>query len=458
MIAGLIVTVYLARILGPEGFGIIGFGTALLAYFTLALSLGLDTLGTREIARDQSRVAFFAGHILAIRLALLLLTGSLYVGTVYLLVDSSEARLVLFVLGLSLIGHAITLEWVYVGVERMGVLATRNVLAGIVSIGVMLLFVRTSDDTVWGAAAIASGVVAAALWVLISFRRDFGSPPLTIDFSEWGRLLRPAIPIGASAVMIAVYHYIDQIMLGLMRGEAEVGIYTAAYRIMVAAVAPAAILFNAFLPTLSKSVGNLAVMQRHMKQYATVMAAIGLPIMTAGVLMAPGGIRVLYGPDYAQAEPVMVVLMLSVGLIFVNMTLGNPLLAWDKQRVYFFAIAAGAVANVGLNLVLIPSFGSMGAAWATVSSESVVLAGLAILHYQAARSLYIGIWARGIAAAGTSGFLVWIILSWTPLAGHPLAIGILFACVYALIAPRLGLFRYSELRSLIRPAASPETT
>ncbi|CAN5612347.1 flippase [soil metagenome] len=454
MISGLIVTVYLARVLGPEGFGIIGFGTALLAYFTLALSLGLDTLGTREIARDQSRVAFFTGHILAIRLALLLLTGSLYVGAVYLLVDSSEARLVLYVLGLSLLGHAITLEWVYVGVERMGVLATRNVLAGIVSVVVMLLFVRTSDDIVWGAAAISAGVVTAALWVLISFRKDFGLPALTVDFSEWGRLLRPAIPIGASAVMIAVYHYIDQIMLGLMRGEAEVGIYTAAYRIMVAAVAPAAILFNAFLPTLSKAIGNLAAMQQNMKQYATVMAAIGLPIMVAGVLMAPGGIRLLYGPDYAQAEPVMVVLMLSVGLIFVNMTLGNPLLAWDKQRVYFFAIAAGAVANVGLNLALIPFFGPMGAAWATVSSEAVVLLGLAILHYQTARSLYLGIWGRGLAAAGTAGLLVWAILFWTPLAGNPLALGFLFACVYAMIAPRVGLFRFSDLRSLFRPSSS----
>src|SRR5690606_20235583 len=100
-------------------------------------------------------------------------------------------KTVLAVQGLALFTTALSLEWVYLGVERMGVLAVRNVVAALLHVGGVLLFVHRPDDVVWAAAAQVGAVLVGNGWILLTFVRDFGRLRLRVAPAVWWRLLKP---------------------------------------------------------------------------------------------------------------------------------------------------------------------------------------------------------------------------------------------------------------------------
>ncbi len=447
----LAVTAYLTRTLAPEHFGILGFGTALLSYFSLLVTFGFNTLGTRELARAPERASELAGHLTAFQLLLSVVGYALFLGTVLLLPKPALVKTVLAVQGLALFTTALSLEWVYLGVERMGVLAVRNVVAALLHVGGVLLFVHRPDDVVWAAAAQVGAVLVGNGWILLTFVRDFGRLRLRVAPAVWWRLLKPAVPIAASSFMIAIYYQLDQVMLGLMRGEAEVGLYTAGYRVLTAALIPAQILHMAFFPALSATLGDTGAMRLRVRAYVRAMALLGAPIAVGGVLLAGPLLTLVAGEAFAAGTTAFAFLMANAGLVYVNMAFGQPLVAWDRQRAYFAAVGAGALANVVLNALLIPRYGLDGAAIATVTSEVVVLLGVLPLHVRLVHQAYLGLWARAAAAAalGVGG----PVLSALALGASPLVAGLLAVPGYALAAWTFRLATPATIRTLFRPPA-----
>lgn len=404
MVLRLGIGAYLARTLAPEGFGILGFGFSLVSYFSLAVALGLPTLGTREAARAPGTVPDLAGHILAIRLSLAAVASAVYVVVVVALPQPAAVRAVLLVQGLVLLIQALDVEWVYQGVERMGVLAVRNVVADVLQAVGVLLLVRQPDDVLPAAVASTAAAALVVVGLLRTYRRHFGRLRLHYDRVAWRALLRPALPIAASSLAISVYLNLDKLMIGLMRTQAEVGLYEAAYRLVGMSQVGAVILSQAFFPALASAWGDRAQTAGHIDAYARAMFAFGLPVTAGGALLA-GPLVVLYaGPAYAGAAPALAVLLGSAAVSYLNMVYGQPLPAWDRQRAYAVAVAVGAAANFGLNLVLIPRYGIVGAAWATLIAEGLVLAGVLRPHLGAvgrisARPLVEG---AGLAAVGVA--------------------------------------------------------
>jgi O-antigen/teichoic acid export membrane protein len=453
MALGLATTIYLARVLEPAFYGIIGCSTALISYFSLFVALGFDTLGTREVARDHGRVPQLASYILGMRLALACVVALIYLVVVALLPKPGIFKMVLLVQGLSLFAHVFALEWVYMGVERMGVLVVRNIVAAAMTLAGVLLLVHRPEDVVLATLVTVGGLFVGNVWLFFTYRRDFGRLRPRYDRAQWIALIRPAIPIAASLFMIAIYYSMDQVMLGLMATEQEVGWYTAAYKLLFAALVPAQILNHAFLPTLSSAFGNMGAMRERSRQFVGIMMALGIPATVAGVVLAPALIQTVYGAAFGPAAPALALLMVNIALVYFNTALGTPLLAWDRQRPYMIAIGAGAVTNIILNLTLIPSYGIIGASFATVMAELAVLVGLAGLYYRAVGQLHVVSLARIslVTAIGIGPFaLAHLMLGW-PLVPVALGMGVL----YAGAALAFGVVSPSRVRSLLRSDSFP---
>ena len=441
---------HLTRALGPDAFGVIGYGLALYGYFSLAARPGLETLAIRELARDPGRVGALAADVTSLQVALALVAAAAYFATVALLDRPASERLALALVGAPLLAQPFTLEWVYQGVERMGVLAARNVAASALQLAGALAWVRGPEDLAWAAAlqGAAFAVVTAAL--LVAFWRDFGPLRLRVDLRAWAALLRPALPIAAASFMILVYYNLDKLMLASFRDDAAVGLYDVAYRLVMVALVPAAILSQAFFPALSAALGDRQRMAAGARAYARSNLGVGLPVALGGALLAGPLVGLLAGADFAPAAPVLVLLMANVGVVYLNMALGQPLLAWDRQDAYFRAVGGGAVANVGLNLWLIPAHGATGAAWATLGAEAVVLVALAVVHARVIGRLPVGAALRALAAAAVGvGTPVGGVLA----LGGPWAAGAALAVPgYAAAAWALGVLRPSDLRAFRRGA------
>lgn len=178
-------------------------------------------------------------------------------------------------------------------------------------------------------------------------------------------------------------------MLGMISTKRELGYYAAAYKIVLIAVVPASIILQSFFPQFAKSYNQIKERSRHMNFYARLMFVTGIFFTSMGLLFAGEIIGIVFGPAYKASVPLLRILILNVFLVYVNMTYGNPLIAWNKQKYYSYAIAFGALVNVLLNFILIPKYFAYGAALATILSEVAVLAGLTTIHWKTTNDLYL---------------------------------------------------------------------
>lgn len=459
LLGALVTAAWTARVLGPESFGVLGFGTSLMAWAALFVNLGLSTYAVREIARDRSQARLLAERVLTLRVILAVLVGAAYAGFVLSIDKPALVKTVLLVQAVQLLGNALVLDFVYQATERMGVIATREIGTSLAGMVLVLVLVRGPDDAVIAAAITGGSLVVNALLMLTRFRRDFGSLRPRIEPAAWAAILKVAAPMAVSVFAWAIFSHLDLVMLGFMADHDEVGWYSAGVRVYVLACTAGQIVMNAFLPQLAAAYGDPLQVRRRMADFATSMLGVGFLVATGGLVLAPAIIALLFGPAYAPASGPMRLMMLSAAVTYLNMVLGNPLLVWHRQTPYMAAMLAGGALNAALNFVLIPRYGMKGAAVATLVAEIAATAAMAWYHRQATGCLYGGILGRALAcslAAIVASVLAERFLfasTHLPPAVAVFGGGTLIVTVYGLCALATGLIRPSRLRRLRRAPA-----
>lgn len=449
MLLKLGVAAHLTRVLAPEGFGVLGYGLALVSFFGLLGSLGLDVLGTRQAARQQGSVGALTGEIVGLRLALSSAAFALYGLTLAVAPMDGSVRTVLLVQGVIMVFQSLDVEWLYRGIERMGPVAVRNVVADALQLAGVLLFVR-SPEHLLRAALITTGaaaIVTAGMWA--SYRRDFGVLRLRLDLAAWRKLLRPALPLATSALMITVYYSSGRLFLGWLRGVDEVGQYEAAYRLMGVVLAPSQILYQAFFPSLAQAFGDVGAMRARGQAFAEVMVAVGLPLAALVAVSAAPLIVWFAGTDYAASARPLMILMVTAAVTYVNIVLGQSLLGWNADRPYLEAVALGAVLNVALNVALIPTYGATGAALATFASEVAALLRVAVAYRVLTKGLPWIPLGRATVTASAGAAATWALLR----EGTPLAVALVLGGMVVLGATfAVGTIRPHHVLALIARA------
>ena len=440
----LVTTGVVARVVEPGGLGVLSFSGAFVGYFALAGTLGLDLLGMRELARRPADLQTIVRDVVSLRLALHAVALVAYVIAVWALPRGPEVKAVLFVQGLTLVGQAISLEWVYQGTERMGVVAVRNVVAGALQLAATLVLVREADDVVWAAAAQTGAVLLVGVGLWASYRRDFGLLALHVNLARWKSLAREAVPFAASVLMIAVYYQIDKVLLSVLRNDVETGLYEAAYRIAAMALVPVQVLGQAFYPTLSAAFGDASRMRSTAEGYVRVNLGIGLPVAFGCGLLARPLLGLIAGPAYGSATVPLVVLTANIAVTCLSMGYSHPLLAWNRQRLYLGIMGLGAAVNVALNLLLIPAHGPLGAAWSALGSGLAVLAAVLVAHYRLTGRVYASATARVVLATAVG---VGCVVLGAQALGAPWPVQVLTAmAAYPAAAMAFGVVRPAELR------------
>ena len=403
LVLGLVLWVHLGRALGADRLGMIAFGMALLSYFVLAVTLGFDAVGVREAARDRAREAEIVPTLLSVRLALAAGVTVAFTAVVLALRLGPTYQLAVLVLGVQIVARAIQLDWVYQARQAMGAAAARKVGQAAVTVAVALALVRTPNDVVWAAIALAAGPLAANAVLFAVYVRQSGAPRLRIDRPAWRALLVPALPLAASALVTQVYYNADKLMLEALRTTAEVGLYEAAYKAYALGIALASVLYTAYFPTLAAALGDARAMREAGARYAGALWAVGPPFALGAAVYAPELLELLFGPGYGGAATALRVLMVYAALAHVSMAFGVPLLAWNAEKGYLRSVIAGGVANVVLNLALVGPLGPTGAALATLASEAAVTVGMAVRYRRLSGTLLPATAARGLIVAVCGG-------------------------------------------------------
>lgn len=374
LVIGLTVSVALARHLGPSGMGEFGLALGWAALLTPLATFCLDDVIVRELVAKPERRGQVLGTALCLRgvagLGCMLL-GALAVWVAYGDVGRTELVAVVTLTALWGAADVFTL-WFQHKTQMQSVVRLRSLIF-IVLAAVRLLFVKLEASLLWFAVLVAVETAMCALVALWLFMQD-PSRPRRFEFSgELARLfLRQGFPLMLSGVAVATYLRVDQVLLPWWAGDHEAGLYAVALRISEAwYVIPTALTQSALPRVVAK--GHFAssnIVQELSTVFRTlVLVAYGVAIGLS--VAAPWLVHTLFGSSYEGAAAVLVVHVWAG--VFV--ALGTARSIWDtatsRTHLSLLSVVCGAVVNLGLNALLIPPYGAVGAAAATLVAYAV---------------------------------------------------------------------------------------
>ena len=202
----------------------------------------------------------------------------------------------------------------------------------------------------------------------------FRQRPLRIPWTlrRAREILQPALTIGAAQAMGLLNYNFDSVLLGFLSTARTVGLYNAAYKPVTIALALPLTYFIGLFPALSRThAEGPAVFRPLVERSLRLSALMVVPLAVGGTLLAQPIILLLYGANYAQSAQVLSILIWSAVLVILRGSYRHSLIAAGHQGLDLRCAILASCVNVGLNLLLIPRFGMIGAAAATVAGDAV---------------------------------------------------------------------------------------
>ena len=404
-ILAFVASVYLARVLGAEVYGAIAFATAILLYFSRVADGGLDLIGTREVARNHAEASRIAGPLIAFRLAASALLTLLLAAGAFVWLPRRDA-LVLAVFALTLVTIGASTRWVHLGLEKTERASFSRVLGELLGLALILLFVRSSDDfLIVPLAHLAAGSLTAALlaWWLRGLGVHLG---LRWNWAVVRPLLLRSYPVVLAALLGLLVYNSDLIMLRAFRGARTAGYYAAAYTPISLAISVGMAYRMSLLPALTR----LGVAGGQRELYQTALAhvfAVVLPAAIGGWILAPQVVALVFGQEYMPAAAVLQLLIWAIPLSQLREAPVAALVSHAHEHRLLHLNAMGTVLNIGMNLVLIPRYGMMGAAISTVVTEGARTALALVFAHGAGFPFASGrrFWRVAVAGLAMAGLL-----------------------------------------------------
>ncbi|MBI2627039.1 MAG: flippase [Parcubacteria group bacterium] len=369
---GLFVIAVMSRSLGQAGYGNYSTILSYMLIFSVVGDLGLYTLLVREISRNDKEESYIASNFFTLRLITIAVTAILAILISEFL--TPYPRLVkdgLIVGTIFLVFSSLTqvLSGIYQKYLRFYLISFADILSSLVQLAIILFVASKGRDLlpyVW-AASIASLVQFSIVFINV---QKLVPISLHISFSFWRKILKDSLPVAVSLVFTVIYFRIDTIMLSLIKTPNEVGIYSIAAKVLEVIIFLPALYMGLVMPVLSKeAVSNVTNFRRIFKKTFDILAAFSVPTVVFLAILSAKIVVIVGGSTFLASYQPLFILAFAVGLIFFGNLVGRAAVALDLQKRSMWIYLGGAILNIILNLLLIPSFSFNGAAFATLMTE-----------------------------------------------------------------------------------------
>lgn len=375
LVFSVLVGFWMARYLGPADFGQLNYALALVAVGMAVAECGVEAIVKRELIRapEQGQALLRAAWVLRLGVG----AGSYALWGIWMWLSPADGRerVLLAVVGLLLFQPALAVAdiWLQATLRaRTAVLAQVAMLG--VGAAVRVILIRAGAP-VWTFGAVAAGELLSGALLLSALARRAGLRFAAVEFSpvQVRALFRESWPFLFSSLAVIFYMRIDVVMLRWMQGDAAAGIYAAAVKLSEIWYFLPVALGSSVLPALLRArAAGREPYGRRLQQYFDLSAALAYGLSVPVALLAPWLVRLVYGASFAAAAPVLVVHVWVAVFAFVGVARAHFLMNEGLGRLHLTATAGGALLNVGLNGLLIPRFGPVGAALATLAAQAVV--------------------------------------------------------------------------------------
>lgn len=458
-------TVFVVRNLGPEVYGqyngVLAFG----GVFAIFGDLGLSAYSIREVARlrdepdGPTQITQLFSNVVVLRLLLSVATAGALVFTAWLTGRPANmiVAIALGTIGLMLYGFEGATESILSGHERFDVSSVARVVN-------QLIFVLLGAVFMWAGAGYfglifssLAGVLVMTLWCWHGARR-LGIRLVRPQFSVWGRLLKASLPFAVIGFALGLSYKFDSVLLNLFRGDKETGLYGSVYNLVFNAVILSNVFNTALYPTLVRhaKAGQTDLSRIYGRAFG-FLAAISLPIAAGMWAISDQLVDLLFGSQYASATTALSIIVWAIPLMFASEFLGYIVVISGKERYVARAVVTSTIFNVLVNLVVVPSFGFVGASVMTVVTEAVLVGQYVWYLRGFLGGLDLGrVLGRPVGATLLMAGVVWISHSYLPLAVSVASGVVVFgACFWAVGG--VGQDEIQLVRSLFRRPAPTGT-
>lgn len=417
VLVNLLAIALISRYLPLEVFGDYGLITAVASIFMVLTDMGGGQIAIREMSRDLAR----AREIFAATLILRCLFSLISFGTIVLMVHfTSDSPQVLRAAYIAALGVAFFFigdvsPIVFTAYERMEFSAILKFIAetcyilGIVAI----IYFDFGLDGIF--MALLLSYVARLIAGLLIVAKKFFRPRIFWDFQTLKWISKEALPLGINRLLRKASFRIDTILLQILRTREEVGLFHGVYRIILIILFIPRMITDALFPLFSRYAEESqdAMDFAFMKSFKFLLILV-LPLTLVVFLLAQPIVLLLLGNKFAQAVPLLQLLSLVWGVTFFSVLCNKALNASNHQALATVAVGICLAVNLLLDLMLIPLFGYLGAAMATLAAEVVLL--LASFYFIASRRVcrvsLRHVVPKPLLAASTATLLAYALAGW----------------------------------------------
>lgn len=382
-IAGMLVASVLARSVGEKGLGLLDSSFAMVNLIAGCAGLGMQRIVTRELCKKDHNVEVIKGTSLILSFGACVI-GAVVANTIVWTASPIERAVVAAATLLLLVqpfGFLVSSAFESEGrLDLVGkVLLGGLVVSACARISLALL----GADLPWLALAysIDMAVSCTAGWIVACVTVRWWRRGWMFKLETAQSLLKDSLPLLLSGITAYIYGSMDMIMLKYLAGFEETGLYGAAARISQIPLFIPAVLVGVFTSRLMASYNKTG--RFHDDDLSVIMKILGflsISVLVGGWLLGPWGVRLVYGSGFERSGDVLRIHVVGVFFMVIGFLRNHLLILKGRGRLILIGDISGATASLALNLMLIPRYGAMGAAWSTAISYFIAFFAINFIH------------------------------------------------------------------------------
>lgn len=375
MLFPLITFPYVCRVIEADGIGQINFFQSIISYISLFTCLGIPMYAIREIARDRSDVVKMNRTAMEILLlhSMLTLVGYAIVAILCLTVPQIQVNIPLFlILSLTIFFTAIGCEWFYQGIEDFKYITIRGLIIKTVSVVLLFIFVKSKTDLLYYGCYTVFGVLGGNIFNFFRLRKYIHRENIIFSELHIKRHVKPVLKVFSFSVVTSIYLQLNTVLLGFLKNALAVGYFAAATKVMQMLLTMSACLGSVMMPRASHLIAENKEdeFNRLIQKSYDFTLAIALPMTIGLIFCAPSLITALCGVKFEHSILPSQIIAPIILMVAISNVFGiQVLFPKGKINIVTLCCGIGAVADLILNLCLIPFFSYIGTSIAYLGAE-----------------------------------------------------------------------------------------
>ena len=366
-----ITTPYITRVFSSNDLGSYGYYNSIVTYFILLATLGVANYGTKEISGHRKNVQKTFWGIYSLQVLATCLALVLYIATCLLI--PSMNNLIAYILGFSLLSRGLDISWLFQGMEDFKKITVRNTAVKLLGVASVFIFVKKPSDLYLYIILLVVYDLLGQLSMWLPAREHIGRPHLDIVYAK--RHIKPVILLFLPQIAISLYITLDRTMLGALSSTTDVGIYDQALKLLNILLTIVTSLGSVMLPRVSNllSLGNQKAVNKLHEMSFLVYNLVIFPMIAGILIVNKDFVNFFLGQDFQEARHAIAIMVFRMFFIGWTNIMGiQILIPHNKNKEFMLSTTIPAIVSVGLNLLLLPKLGYIGAAIVSVLTEVLV--------------------------------------------------------------------------------------